>query len=124
MTTHGATEERDPRADVSWVPAGTLAELPTDGGGASVEVGGLRLALFREGDGVSALADACPHMGASLGMGVALDGDVTCPWHGWHFRLADGKNTDGLEACVATYPARVDPEGRIEVALPPPAASE
>lgn len=105
-------------AAASWQPACNLAELPTDGGGASLQIAGRRVALFREGETVRALADACPHMGASLGMGVALDGDVTCPWHGWHFRLADGKNTDGLEACVATYPVRVDGEGRIEVALP------
>ena len=118
------TDERAPGAEGPWRPAGRLDELPNDGGGVSVEIHGHRLALFREGERVHAIADACPHMGASLGMGVALDGDVTCPWHGWHFRLADGRNTDGLEACVATFPARVAADGSIEVALPPAPAAE
>lgn len=119
MSSPEATDETALRSELAWHAAGELAALPTDGGGATLEIAGHRLALFRDGEVVRALADACPHMGASLGMGVALDGDVTCPWHGWHFRLADGKNTDGLEACVRTFPARVDEAGRIEVALPP-----
>lgn len=124
MSSAGGAKGESHAADVSWELAGTLAELPTDGGGASVEIAGQRLALFREGEGVRAISDACPHMGASLGMGIALEGDVTCPWHGWHFRLSDGQNTDGLDACVETFATRVDPLGRIEVALPPRAGAD
>jgi nitrite reductase/ring-hydroxylating ferredoxin subunit len=115
MAGEEAAEERGAGA---WVEAVELDALPTDGGGLTLELSGARLALFREGERVLAIADACPHMGASLGLGVSLAGEVSCPWHGWHFRLEDGRNTDGLEACVTTYRTRIEPDGRVLVHLP------
>ena len=100
-----------------WTPLMPLADLPTDGEGATVEKDGHRLAVFHVDGAVHVLDDECPHAGASLGAGVCVDGDVTCPWHGWHFRLTDGKNTDGLPDDVAAYAARVNDEGIVEVAL-------
>lgn len=93
------------------------AELPSDGTGRCVEVGGRRYALFRHGERVHVLDDACPHMGASLGDGILSRGEVTCPWHGWHFELGSGCNTDGLEARVAVFPVRIV-AGRIQAELP------
>lgn len=92
-------------------------DLPTDGTGRCVELGGRRYAVFHHAGRVHVLDDACPHMGASLGDGVLSRGEVTCPWHGWHFDLASGCNADGLEARVAVHPARVV-AGRIEAELP------
>ena len=63
------------------------------------------------------LDDECPHQGASLGLGVALRGDVTCPWHAFHFSLSDGSNTDGLSLCVVVHPVRMS-AGRVQVGLP------
>jgi nitrite reductase (NADH) small subunit/3-phenylpropionate/trans-cinnamate dioxygenase ferredoxin subunit len=110
--------EREDIEELRWHAAGNRAELPTDGGGLTVRAGGRHVALFLHEGEVHAVDDACPHMGASLGMGVAIDGDVTCPWHAWHFRLGDGCNTDGLEARVAVHPVRVASDGSIEVGLP------
>lgn len=108
----------DPRQHAQWQPVGRIEELPTDGGGLTVEVGGRAFALFRDGDRVHAIDDTCPHEGASLGMGVAKDGDVTCPWHGFHFSLATGRSTDGLDLCVRAHPARVRADGVVEVRWP------
>lgn len=110
---HASTAE----GAVRWVPLMPLAELPTDGAGATIETEGHRLAVFHVEGAVHVLDDECPHAGASLGAGVCADGDVTCPWHGWHFRLSDGENTDGLPERVAAYAARVNGEGVVEVAL-------
>lgn len=107
------------RSELEWHPVGTRADLPDDGGGLTVRAGGRHVALFLDGGEVRAIDDACPHMGASLGMGVAIEGDVTCPWHAWHFRLADGCNTDGLEVGVAVHPVREGADGALEVGLPP-----
>lgn len=112
----GRPEDRALETD-PWRPVGRIEELPTDGGGVSVEVEGVALALFRHAGGVRAIDDACPHEGASLGMGVAKGGDVTCPWHGFHFALESGCNTDGLDLCVRAHPARVRPDGTVEVRL-------
>lgn len=110
--------EADGIGELRWLRAGSRAELPLDGGGRTVELEGRRVALFLHAGEVRAVEDSCPHMGASLGMGVALDGEVTCPWHGWHFRLTDGCNTDGLDARVAVHPVRQLPDGSLEVGLP------
>ncbi|MEM7518953.1 MAG: Rieske 2Fe-2S domain-containing protein, partial [Planctomycetota bacterium] len=78
---------------------------------------GRRVALFLIDGEPHALDDECPHQGASLGDGVIAGGDVTCPWHGWHFDPCSGKSTDGLDESVELFPARVDEEGWVEVAL-------
>jgi nitrite reductase (NADH) small subunit len=101
----------------AWRELGPIDGLPTDGTGRCVELEGRRYAVFRHAGGVHVLDDACPHMGASLGEGVLSRGEVTCPWHGWHFDLSSGRNGDGLDACVAVHPARVV-EGRLEGLLP------
>jgi nitrite reductase/ring-hydroxylating ferredoxin subunit len=81
------------------------------------EVGARRVALFRHAGRVHAIDDQCPHQGGSLGMGVVLAGEVTCPWHAWHFDLASGRNTDGLSARVAVFPLRIGEAGTLEVGL-------
>ena len=101
-----------------WVPVCRFDELPTDGGGLSLAVGPRQVAVFRDGDGVVALDDSCPHEGASLGLGVLKDGDVTCPWHGFHFCARTGESTDGLDERVRVRPARVGGSGEVEVELP------
>lgn len=101
-----------------WIPTLPLAELPVDGTGRAVEVEGQRVALFHHEGQVHAVDDSCPHQGASLGDGVISKGDVTCPFHAWHFDLKTGKNTDSLDECVAVFEARVDGGGVVEVALP------
>jgi len=100
-----------------WTPLLPLTDLPTDGEGRTVELDGLRLAVFHLDGKVHVLDDECPHAGASLGSGICVSGEVTCPWHGWHFRLGDGENTDGLPDKVAVFAARVSPEGVVEAAL-------
>lgn len=101
----------------TWQDLGRVEDLPAEGTGRCLEVGGRRYALFRRAGGVHVLDDSCPHMGASLGEGVLSRGEVTCPWHGWHFNLSSGCNADGLDARVAVYPARIVGD-RIQAELP------
>lgn len=50
------------------------------------DVGGRRVALFREAAGAARAADAyCPHLGASFGRGRVVDGQLECAFHGWRF---------------------------------------
>ncbi|MCZ6786834.1 MAG: Rieske 2Fe-2S domain-containing protein [Planctomycetota bacterium] len=100
----------------AWVRVARHAELPTDGTGLALEVAGRAIALFIADGEVRAIDDSCPHQGGSLGLGVVLEGEVTCPWHGWHFELATGRNTDGLAACVAVHRTRISAAGDVEVA--------
>ena len=82
---------------------GDLAE----GEAITVEVAGKLIALFHQGGQYFALDDVCPHMGASLSGGYVANGIVTCPWHAWRFRLADGAWADNPRIKTGCYPARV-----------------
>jgi phenylpropionate dioxygenase-like ring-hydroxylating dioxygenase large terminal subunit len=52
----------------------------------SVAVLGRQLVVWRSPDGtVVAAPDRCPHREAPLSAGVAVDGCLVCPYHGWTF---------------------------------------
>ena len=83
---------------------GDLAE----GEGVTVQVGTKLIALFRDQGEYYAINDVCPHMGASLSGGYLEGGIVTCPWHAWRFRLADGAWADNPRIKIGCYPVRVE----------------
>ena len=78
-----------------------------EGEGKAVVVGGKLIALFCTGGDYHAIDDVCPHMGASLSEGVVENGIVTCPWHAWRFRLADGTWADNPRIKIGCFPVRV-----------------
>ncbi|APE27947.1 aromatic ring-hydroxylating oxygenase subunit alpha [Aurantiacibacter gangjinensis] len=43
------------------------------------------IALFRNGEGLGALVDRCPHRNYPLSEGSVRDGTLECPYHGWRF---------------------------------------
>jgi nitrite reductase/ring-hydroxylating ferredoxin subunit len=53
------------------------------------------IALYHVSNRLWAIADACPHAGASLAEGELSDGIVTCPRHGSQFRVTDGARVRG-----------------------------
>lgn len=92
-----------------------VGELP-DGEGKTVVVGRKLIAVFRNGDQYQAIDDTCPHMGASLSGGYVENGIVTCPWHAWRFRLADGAWADNPRLKIGCYPVHiVGDEVQVEV---------
>jgi nitrite reductase (NADH) small subunit len=66
-----------------------LAALPP-GMTARVRVDGMDVALFRRGDEVFAIGNACPHRGGNLRDGMVEGDIVICPLHGWEFDLRSG----------------------------------
>jgi nitrite reductase (NADH) small subunit/3-phenylpropionate/trans-cinnamate dioxygenase ferredoxin subunit len=72
-----------------------------------VEVGNKLIALFRRNGEYFAIDDICPHMGASLSEGIVENGIVTCPWHAWRFRLADGTWADNPRIKIGCFPVRI-----------------
>ena len=82
---------------------------------------GERIAVFRDGDQIGALTNLCAHQNGPLGEGRIIDGCVTCPWHGYQYRLEDGCAPPPFTEKLATYRVRLR-DGVIEVdphALPP-----
>jgi nitrite reductase (NADH) small subunit len=87
------------------------------GEGKLVELGGKLIAIFLENGTYFAIDDVCPHMGGSLSEGAVEQGIVTCPWHGWRFRLADGAWADSPRIKIGSYLVRVV-DGEVQVQFP------
>jgi nitrite reductase (NADH) small subunit len=79
----------------------------TEGEGKTVELNNKLIALFLHQGQHYAIDDVCPHMGASLSGGFVENGVVTCPWHAWRFRLADGAWADYTKIRIGCYAVRV-----------------
>ncbi len=77
------------------------------GSGKAVVVGEREIALFNSGGVFYALDNTCPHQGGPLAEGWIEGDTVTCPWHAWCFRMADGKMTLGDYASVDAFEVRV-----------------
>ncbi len=88
----------------------TVAQVGTipEGEGKTFNVGGRLVAVFCDEGEYFAIDDVCPHMGASLGAGAVEDGDVTCPWHAWRFRICDGTWQDNPKIKIDSFEVRVD----------------
>jgi len=69
---------------------------------------GDRIAIFRQGNTLSAIANACAHQNGPLGEGRVIDGCVTCPWHGFQYRLRDGRSPAPYTEMVPTYNLRIE----------------
>jgi 3-phenylpropionate/trans-cinnamate dioxygenase ferredoxin subunit len=85
----------------NWVKIAPLEQLP-DGRGVRVDALGHRIAVFRLGEDVFALADRCSHAEASLAEGEVYDDEIECPRHGATFDLATGE----ARTLPATKPQR------------------
>jgi nitrite reductase/ring-hydroxylating ferredoxin subunit/DMSO/TMAO reductase YedYZ heme-binding membrane subunit len=92
----------------TWVDVGCARDI-LDGRGRIVTVNGSeRIALFRHAGGISAITNVCAHQGGPLGEGRIIDGCVTCPWHGWQYRPADGCAPPPFTERIATYRVRIE----------------
>jgi nitrite reductase (NADH) small subunit len=107
---------------------GRVDELP-EGSTRLVEVKGRSIGVFNDQGRFSALRNVCPHHGAPLCLGGASgtmlpsephqyewsddEGErvVRCPWHGYEFRLVDGRSlTSPDRMAVRTYRVEVEDE--------------
>ena len=114
----GVEKKRFAGGPSSWTPVLDAADLG-EGAPRVVRAGDTEVLLVREGDRLHALWASCTHECGPLAEGRFADGNVTCPWHGSTFRLADGKVVRGpAAASQPVYETRVV-DGKIEVRAAP-----
>jgi nitrite reductase/ring-hydroxylating ferredoxin subunit len=104
-----------------WIPVAPPAAIPDKAALIVAAPGGERIAVFRDGTQVGALTNLCAHQEGPLGEGRIIDGFITCPWHGYQYRLVDGCAPPPFPDKLATYRLRLR-NGIVEVdphALPP-----
>jgi nitrite reductase/ring-hydroxylating ferredoxin subunit len=109
-----------PRGD-GWLTVGAPQSIPDKGARIVAVAGGERIAIFRDGARLGALSNLCAHQNGPIGEGCIIDGYVTCPWHGYQYRLEDGCAPPPYIEKLATYRLRLR-DGTVEVdpkPLPP-----
>jgi len=114
---------RLPLVDLTWVDVGAVAEFPSEGG-RTVAYGKAKLAVFQLASSGAwyATQATCPHRGDEV-LGRGLVGDlrgepkVACPQHKKTFSLRSGKNLEGEDFELATYPVKLA-NGRVLLELP------
>jgi nitrite reductase/ring-hydroxylating ferredoxin subunit/DMSO/TMAO reductase YedYZ heme-binding membrane subunit len=96
-----------PAEEAPWLVA-TLAEAVPEGGAVVVHPPqGEPVAIFRHQRRLSAVTNLCAHQNGPLGEGRVVDGCITCPWHGFQYRLADGRAPPPYTEKLATYRLRL-----------------
>ena len=65
------------------------------------------IAVFRHAGRLSAVTNLCAHQNGPLGEGRVIDGCITCPWHGYQYRLEDGIAPPPFTEKLATFRLRV-----------------
>ena len=104
-----------------WIAVGPPLAIPDKGARIVAAPGGERIAVFRDGDEIGALTNLCAHQNGPLGEGRIIDGCVTCPWHGYQYRLSDGCAPPPFTEKLETFRLRLR-DGMVEVdprPLPP-----
>lgn len=57
-----------------------------------------KLVVYRTEKGVTVARDVCPHRGAKLSNGRMIEGELTCPYHAFHF------NDEGMCTKIPAHP--------------------
>ena len=107
----------------NWTDLAAIADLPDDGHSClQIEVDGkpLPVIVFPQEDGYHVMANVCPHAGLPLGDGERRGLTITCPFHGYTYRITDGKDLDDPEfgTPAVTYPTRVE-NGTLQININP-----
>jgi nitrite reductase/ring-hydroxylating ferredoxin subunit/DMSO/TMAO reductase YedYZ heme-binding membrane subunit len=94
--------------EAPWIIAGSASSIAE---GRAIIVRppeGEKVAIFRHQGRLSAVTNLCAHQNGPLGEGRVVDGCITCPWHGFQYRLEDGCAPPPYTERLATYRLRLD----------------
>ena len=107
--------------DDGWLHVGPARSIEDKRATIVTAPAGERIAVYRDGNQIGALSNLCAHQNGPIGEGCIVDGLVTCPWHGYQYRLADGCAPPPFTEKLVTYRVRLR-DGIIEIdprPLPP-----
>jgi nitrite reductase/ring-hydroxylating ferredoxin subunit/DMSO/TMAO reductase YedYZ heme-binding membrane subunit len=116
-----ARDRASARGSEGWLAVGPPLSIPDKGARIVTPPDGERIAVFRDGTQIGALSNLCAHQNGPIGEGRIIDGCVTCPWHGYQYRLEDGCAPPPFTEKLITYRVRIA-HGVVEVdprPLPP-----
>jgi nitrite reductase/ring-hydroxylating ferredoxin subunit len=79
-----------------FVAVARLDQIPQDRG-LRVVIDGIGVGLYRVGDAIHAMEDACPHAGYPLSEGELAGSVIACRAHGWPFDVRTGFDPDNAD---------------------------
>lgn len=91
----------------AWVAFGNVEDIPEGRALIGTGAGGERIAVFKFKGRLSALSNVCSHQAGPVGEGKVVLGLVTCPWHGYQYRLEDGCSPPPFKERIRKYRVRV-----------------
>ena len=90
-----------------WIDAGPPSAI-AEGRAIIVNLDGQeKVAVFRHQNRLSAISNVCAHQNGPLGEGRVIDGCITCPWHGFQYRLEDGCAPAPFTERLATFNLKI-----------------
>lgn len=99
----------------TWIRVTTVDKVPKSGI-LAVRVAGNSLILFRQGNNISCYHNACSHLGATLDESKVENGIITCPAHGFKYRLETGECLTVPDVSLQSYPLQIK-ENKVFVQL-------
>ena len=70
----------------------------------------MKLVAIRSAAGIFAYEDVCPHAFWPLSDGVAQNGVLECPGHGWEFSVENGRCLNAPAYCLTPVSVNVQGE--------------
>ncbi|MFW9259401.1 hypothetical protein A4S05_05410 [Nostoc sp. KVJ20] len=104
-TNSSLTSPFSPQITSSWVKVATIEQVP-EFGILAVQIAGTSLILHRQGARVRCYRNACAHLGYSLEEGKIENGIITCPSHGFQYRLETGECLTAPDISLQSYPVK------------------
>ena len=114
-------KNKEHQANEGWIDIGSPDDIEDTRAKVVPLSNGQSVAIFRDGEKLSAISNTCAHQNGPLGEGKIVDGCVTCPWHGYQYHAHNGQSPPPFTEKIATYKLRLT-DGRVELnpeALPP-----
>ena len=93
-------------SEQKFMLACTQSEI-SRGAAKNVNLAGVEITIFNTSDGFVARSGVCKHNAFKLEL-CDISGDiVSCPLHGWRYRISTGKGIKPSWTCLESYPLEV-----------------
>lgn len=90
----------------TWMKVATLDEVP-EFSVVAVQLAGTSIILHRQGTTVKCYRNACSHLGSPLEKGKIENGIITCPSHGFQYKLDTGECLTAPDISLQSYPVKM-----------------
>ncbi|MHC5733508.1 NifU family protein [Nostoc sp.] len=105
-TNSNLTTPFSPPITSTWVKVATIEQVP-EFGVLAVQLAGNSLILHRQGAALTCYRNACAHLGYPLEAGKVENGIITCPSHGFQYRLETGECLTAPDVSLQSYLVKI-----------------